>query len=268
MRWVIGDVHGMRAALESLLAAVARRDSAPRFLFAGDYVNRGPDSRGVLDLLLSLPDASFVRGNHDDVFDVILNGRGYGDPTQPMDRVAAFRWFMQHGLGETLVSYGADYAHLEYAAGHPTESRVFDAVSGVPDAHRAFVRNLPPVHEEPDLFVAHAMWDVDAPDDAPNLAAPLAAPGNDAARFKVLWGRYGERDIKRVKRWRRTGYFGHTPVRSYRPGQDTPIRGPGIVLLDTGAALTPDGRLSAVCAETGECVQVERSGKVVPAATL
>ncbi len=43
-------------------------------------------------------------------------------------------------------------------------------------------------------------------------------------------------------------------------------RGPGIVLLDTGAALSTTGRLSAVCAETGECVQVHRSGQLVEAA--
>ena len=266
MRWVIGDVHGMRLALESLLAAVARRDPSPRFLFAGDYVNRGPDSRGVLDLLVTLPGAAFVRGNHDDILDVILHGRGYCDHPQRIEPVAAFRWFMQHGLAETLVSYGADYADLEYAAGHATPGRVFDAMSVIPDDHRAFIRALPPVYEEADLFVAHATWDVDARDDAPDLAAPLAAPGNGPARFAVLWGRYTESDVRRAKRWRRTGYFGHTPVRSYRADQDTPIRGPGIVLLDTGAALSPDGRLSAVCAETGECVQVHRSGKPVEAA--
>jgi hypothetical protein len=265
MRWVIGDVHGMRLALESLLAAVAERDAAPRLLFAGDYVNRGPDSRGVIDLLLKLPNASFVRGNHDDILDIILHGRGYCDHPQPIEPVAAFRWFMQHGLAETLVSYGADLADVEYAAGHPTDARVAETMSVIPDAHRAFIRNLPPVYEEADLFVAHATWDVDAPDDAPDLAGPLAAPGNAPARFAVLWGRYAEKDVRRAKRWRRTGYFGHTPVSSYRPGQDTPLRGPNVVLLDTGAALSPAGRLSAVCAETGECVQVHRSGKLVEA---
>src|SRR5687767_15109561 len=162
MRWVIGDVHGMRLALESLLAAIAQRDSSPRLLFAGDYVNRGPDSRGVLDLLLALPDAAFVRGNHDDILDIILHGRGYCDHPQPIDPVGAFRWFMQHGLAETLVSYGADYADLEYAAEHLSEARVAEAMSVIPRDHRAFLRSLPPVYEEPDLFVAHAMWDVDA----------------------------------------------------------------------------------------------------------
>lgn len=265
MRWVIGDVHGMRLALESLLAAVAKRDAQPRFLFTGDYVNRGPDSRGVIDLLLKLPNASFVRGNHDDILDIILNGRGYCDHPQPIAPVPAFRWFMQHGLAETLVSYGADYADLEYAAGHANEARVDEAMSVIPAEHRAFIRGLPPVYEEADLFVAHAAWDVDARDDAPDLAAPLAAPGNAPARFAVLWGRYAERDVKRTKRWRRTGYFGHTPVSSYRSDQLTPLRGPNIVLLDTGAALSPNGRLSAVCAETGECAQVHRSGREIEA---
>ena len=69
MRWIIGDVHGMRAALERLLEAVGRVDPSARFYFVGDYVNRGPDARGVIDLLLSLTNARFVRGNHDDIFD-------------------------------------------------------------------------------------------------------------------------------------------------------------------------------------------------------
>ena len=103
MRWVIGDVHGMRAALESLLGEISKRDRSPRFLFTGDYVNRGPDSRGVIDLLLSLSGAAFVRGNHDDILDIILHGEGYCDHPTGIDAVGAFRWFMQHGLGETLL---------------------------------------------------------------------------------------------------------------------------------------------------------------------
>jgi hypothetical protein len=216
----------------------------------------------VLDLLLTLPNASFVRGNHDDILDIILHGRGYCDHPQPIEPIAAFRWFMQHGLMETLVSYGADYADLEYAAMHATRQRVEESVSAIPAEHRAFIRDLPPVIEQDDLFVAHAMWDVDAPDTA--LGARLGESSPD--RFKVLWGRYAEKDVRRKKKWHRTGYFGHTPVQSYRPEYDEPLRGPQIVLLDTGAALTPSGRLSAVCAETGECVQVHRSGKLVEAA--
>jgi serine/threonine protein phosphatase 1 len=262
MRWVIGDVHGMRLALEALLAAISARDKHPRFLFTGDYVNRGPDARGVLNLLVSLPNASFVRGNHDDILDIILHGHGYCDHPRHIEPVAAFRWFMQHGLMETLMSYGVDEDDLEYATTHASEQRVGEVVSVIPGEHRAFIRDLPPVIDEPDLFVAHAMWDVDTPDTS--IAARLGESPED--RFKILWGRYTEKDIKGKKRWQRTGYFGHTPVQSYRPDYDEPLRGPQIVLADTGAALSPAGRLSAVCADTGEVVQVTRAGKSVEAA--
>jgi hypothetical protein len=85
-------------------------------------------------------------------------------------------------------------------------------------------------------------------------------------RYQCLWGRYG-RELTRPKAWRRTGLFGHTPVQTYPADlqgvENTPIRGPGIVLLDTACALTPEGRLSAVCAETGELLQVNRQGEAV-----
>jgi hypothetical protein len=262
MRWVIGDVHGMRRALEALLDAIRARDPSPRLLFTGDYVNRGPDSRGVLELLLKLPNASFVRGNHDDVLDIILHGKGFCDHPTNIDPVSAFSWFMQHGLAETLISYGADYADLEYAAMHPSPTRVREAVSVIPASHAEFIRALPPLHEEDDIFVAHAMWDID--DDATSMNEKLAAHGD--YRFKVLWGRYFEKDIKARKRWTRFGYFGHTPVSTYRAEYVEPLRGPQIALLDTGAALSVDGRLSAICVETGELVQVHRSGQSVEAA--
>ena len=80
MRWVVGDIHGMLRPLRSLVGHVTAKDPAAQFLFVGDYVNRGPDSRGVIDLLLSLQDegrAKFVRGNHDDIFDMVLSGQTY-----------------------------------------------------------------------------------------------------------------------------------------------------------------------------------------------
>jgi hypothetical protein len=168
---------------------------------------------------------------------------------------------MQHGLMETLLSYGGDYAELEHAAGHAKPAVVERVTSIVPKAHRDFIRDLPAVYEDDDLFVAHAMWDPYVEDSA--MPARLGQSGPD--RFKLLWGRYSEKDIKGKKRWRRTGYFGHTPVQSYNRSYDQPMRGPAIVLLDTGAALGFGGRLSAVCAETGETVQVDRAGAPVEA---
>jgi serine/threonine protein phosphatase 1 len=99
MRWIVGDIHGMLRPLERLVAAVRAADPDARLMFAGDYVNRGPDARGVVDFLLGLGDtARFVRGNHDDVFDQVLTGENFTGEIGSDHRAAAFKWFMQHAL--------------------------------------------------------------------------------------------------------------------------------------------------------------------------
>jgi serine/threonine protein phosphatase 1 len=266
MRWIIGDVHGMREALERLLEAVGRVDSAARFYFAGDYVNRGPDAKGVIDLLLSLSNARFVRGNHDDIFDRVVNGASYANAADD-DRVLAFQWFMDHGLDQTFVSYGVDYAALAVCARRGEMRRLEEVVAAVPESHRRFVRGLPPTIEDPDLFVAHAKWDPFEPDTLPNLATPLET--NHLWRHKLLWGRYSDEEIGMTKGWRRTGYFGHTPVYAYAASQRTaellmlPIAGNRMVLVDTGAALNKSGRLTAFCAEERTFIQVDHYAKLI-----
>lgn len=260
MNWVIGDIHGMVRPLRALVGYVRELDPNAALYFVGDYVNRGPDARGAIDFLLTLDGARFARGNHDDMFDLMLNGSPYVlNPSAP-DAVTAFRWFVQYGLAETLHSYGVEPWDVEDAWARPSPDAVARLFAAVPDAHRAFVRKLEPVIEEPDFFVAHAMWDADEPDE-PSIAARLA--GDARLRYQIVWGRYG-REVTRIKRWRRTGYFGHTPVQTYprdlQGEEHTPIRGPNIVLLDTAAALTPEGRLSAVCTDTGQVAQVDRLG--------
>src|SRR5574342_423760 len=103
MHWVVGDIHGMLKPLERLLEAVRAADPEPQFCFAGDYVNRGPDSRGVIELRLTLKkDARFLRGNHDDIFQQILTGNSFCPNASDGNRLLAFEWFMQHGLGQAL----------------------------------------------------------------------------------------------------------------------------------------------------------------------
>ena len=77
MRWVIGDIHGMIRPLEALLRAIRQHDDAAELLFVGDFVNRGPESKAVVELLMSLDNAKCVRGNHDDVFDQVMSGQSY-----------------------------------------------------------------------------------------------------------------------------------------------------------------------------------------------
>ena len=267
MRWIVGDIHGMARPLDALVAAVRARDAAARFYFVGDFVNRGPDSRSVLEMLIAMQrdgHAHFVRGNHDDILDQVINGLSYTGKVGEIDRLAAFQWFMQHGLDTTFISYGVDLAELHHLERRITPMGLERLIAAVPEEHRQFLRNLPPVIEEPGLFIVHAKWNPDDGSEPRDFAHRLAA--HAPARHELLWGRFSDTDIARPKRWNRTGYFGHTPVAVYgkagKRGEHVPVLGPQIVLLDTGAALSAAGRLTAYCAETGSYVQADRAGTI------
>ena len=69
-RWVIPDVHGHLATLKSMVEdriALTKDDS---LYFLGDYIDRGPDSKGVIDYIINLQesgyDVNYIRGNHED----------------------------------------------------------------------------------------------------------------------------------------------------------------------------------------------------------
>ena len=253
----------MLRPLEALLGAISRRDGAAHFIFVGDYINRGAESRRVIDLLLSLPHATFLRGNHDDIFDLLLNGECYIRHPTALDPIAAFSWFMQHGLAETLISYGATWEELELALHQTTPARIQKLVQTVPAAHRRFIRSLKPIYEADTFFVAHGYWGPDEPDDSPSIANQIG--DNPNLRYRLLWGRFTDAEIRREKHWHRTGYFGHTPVTNYLapPSPLVPVHGPNLVLLDTASALSNVGMLSAACPEAETILQADRAGGVV-----
>jgi serine/threonine protein phosphatase 1 len=265
VNWIIGDIHGMLTPLEALLEAIPRFDAEPKLHFVGDYVNRGAESKGVIDLLLTLTNASFIRGNHDDIFDLILSGNSASEDVAETNRVTAFQWFMQHGLASTLASYGAKHSELIVLDRRPEPERLAEVLALVPESHRQFVRGLPLVSEREDFFVAHGKWH---PDDLaePSIEAQLRT---NAARRKLLWGRYETKEIVRLKAWKRTGYFGHTPVDGYpalyNGSPFRPIVANKIVLLDTASALRPEGRLTAFCHDNQTFIQAERDGHLVGA---
>jgi serine/threonine protein phosphatase 1 len=264
MRWIIGDIHGMFRPLSALLAGVRAVDPAPQFFFVGDYINRGPDSRSVIDLLLGLDNARFCRGNHDDIFDSILNGACYTPDCTPNDPILAFQWFMPHGLAETLVSYGADLAQLIFLAEHPDLARLQSILTLVPPAHRRFIRDLPPLIEFDDLFIAHARVDPDQTISKPPFSQRLEQ--DSILRRNIIWGRFTAQEVQHKKSWRRPGFFGHTPVDLYMTDPDAPLLpmvGPDIVLLDTACALVPAGRLTAYCPDKEKFIQVDRAARIV-----
>ncbi len=81
--FVIGDIHGERALLDALLGHLPFIAPDDALVFLGDYVDRGPDSRGVIERLRRLPEqivgkVVFLRGNHEDA---LLRTMDEGDPS-------------------------------------------------------------------------------------------------------------------------------------------------------------------------------------------
>jgi serine/threonine protein phosphatase 1 len=249
--------------LLALIEQVRQRDGDARFYFVGDYVNRGPESKQVVDLLSTMRDARFVRGNHDEIFDLVINGKGYESHPEIFGSIEAFLSFLPFGLDATLMSYGIDSAFIEHVAHRPSPDGLKKLLEPVPESHRKWFAALPAVTQELDLLIAHAKWEVDLPNDSVAVAAMAADPG---WRHVTVWGRFAENEIRRKKAWQRQAVFGHTPISTYvsRSVRDShvPLAGPQIILLDTGAALSMQGRLTAVCVEEREFVQIDRGGNV------
>jgi len=248
-----------------MLDEIHERDPSPRVYFLGDYVNRGPDSRGVIDLLLTLEGCRFIRGNHDDLFDLILHGRSEAENIAGKDRLHAFKWFMQHGLDTTLCSYGATPAQLQYVLAHPELSNLEEVIAGVPESHRNFIRELPLTAGDEEFFIVHGMWPVELPTLSPGIPSRLEEKLK--LRGIAIWGRYEEGAIHHPKLWERIGFVGHTPVDNYPPAKGgapmLPIIGNKLVLLDTAVALVEHGRLTAWCVDTKSYVQTDRQCRVV-----
>lgn len=68
--WVIPDVHGCLLTLQELLEGLIRLEKDDTLIFLGDLIDRGPDSKGVLDYVMKLQDSGIkitvLRGNHED----------------------------------------------------------------------------------------------------------------------------------------------------------------------------------------------------------
>ena len=264
----------MLRPLEALVAAVRDADADAELFFCGDYCDRGPDTRGVVEFLLALDRCTLVRGNHDDVLDLALHGHNFvtgpllsgGIDRRAVDEVKEM--FLTEGLVQTLSSYGADPREL--GRGKRDLAWIDEALARVPQTHRTFFRNLPAVAETGDFFVAHALWPPDQL-DAEGRMNGIAA-GDPNLRHDVLWGRYVANQLRSKKVWRRPGYFGHTPVGSYTQHADLvrdpempprPIHAEKLTLLDT-AAFAVGGLLTAYCHDDARALQADRDGDVMP----
>lgn len=150
---VVGDIHGHADKLDHALDLIARDGGAgAEIVFLGDLVDRGPDSRGVIDRLIRGRAEGrawhVLRGNHDDMFARFLRNGAVHD-----DNIASGLGWLHTRLGgrETLASYD-----VEYAGGGAAADLLPAARAAVPSAHRAFLDDLPLYHRRGDLLFVHA----------------------------------------------------------------------------------------------------------------
>lgn len=213
--YAIGDIHGELAKLESLLTRLPLEDD-DRLVFLGDYVDRGPDSRAVVDRLIALGaerDCVFLIGNHESMFLHFVGWRGRWYENS--------EYYLANGGIETLLSYGV---------------RDFDAVERdgleFPDGHEAFFRALVPHHREGDYVFVHAGLGV------PELGledvnhALRVCPASD-----LLWNRMAG-DLRH--RLGVTLVYGHSPERGFGVRWNPPYS----IGIDTGACY--GGPLTAI----------------------
>ena len=150
--YAVGDIHGqldLLRRLRELIADDAQQDRRERnvIVYLGDYIDRGPDSRGIVELFLDKPMAGFeeiyLKGNHEDYMLQFLENPGLGES-----------WYLNGG-DTTLMSYGVE--RTVKAAGQGRFVAMCDRLQGkLPVEHLAFLRSLTMYHMEGDYLFVHA----------------------------------------------------------------------------------------------------------------
>jgi len=206
--YVIGDIHGrfdLLAQLQAKIEADANTAGDLKIIqiFLGDYVDRGPDSRAVVDFMLSRPpcgwDRICLKGNHETMVLKFLDDENF-----------LKKWSRSGGL-ETLHSYGAGLIEKMRDGDANKIQKKFR--KNLTKAHRQFFTHLKPSAEFGDYFFAHA---------GVRPGVDLDAQTED----DLLWIR--KEFISSNKDFGKIVVHGHTPVRQ---SEILPNR----INIDTGA---------------------------------
>jgi len=177
--YALSDIHGCLTKLDALVARCrADGGDSAQFVFLGDYIDRGPDSRGVLEFVIDLQrrmpdDITCLTGNHEDL---ALNA--IDDPSE---------------IDQWVTYNGGDKALRSYDVTHPSE---------LPADHVAWLRALATHHDDGLRFFVHAGIDP-------------AQPLDRQQRHDMLWMR--EPFLSDPRDFGRFIVHGHTPVRGGQP---------------------------------------------------
>ena len=222
--YAVGDIHG-RADLLRGLATKIEADLAehpvdnPVVVFLGDYVDRGPDSKDVIEFLLDWRPADvecvYLKGNHEEaLLNFLADARSGSD------------WRQFGGL-ETLISYGVPQKILGDKAENLEPAREAFAAR-LPERHLAFLQRLETLVPVGDYLFVHAGI-------RPNVPIDMQVSAD------LLWIR--DEFLSSTVDHGYVVVHGHTPV-------EQPDSRPNRIGVDTGAYAT--GILTCVCLEGDE----------------
>jgi serine/threonine protein phosphatase 1 len=160
--FVIADLHGRYDLFEKAFNAIYdRREPDATIVTLGDYIDRGPESKLVIDMLRAAQNISggkliCLKGNHEDIM------------WQTCRKLPHPDWWLSNGGAQTLLSYG-----------HPKTGPINLKV--VPDEHLHWVWSLPLMHIDKHRVYVHAGVN-------PNCSLDEQDPEN------LIWKRYDDRD--------------------------------------------------------------------------
>jgi serine/threonine protein phosphatase 1 len=236
--YAIGDSHGhldhLRAVHGWIAADRARLgDETAPVVHLGDYVDRGPDSRGVLEFLLNGRAEGrnwvLLKGNHDRMMSLFLRAPAERDPRRP-----DLNWLEDRiGGRTTLASYGVDVS-----LARPAEEIHEEARRKVPAEHAHLLEGLLPSYCRGGVFFCHA-------------GVRPGLPLDEQVEDDLIWIRGEFHDDRRDHG--ALIVHGHTPVEHVTHYGNR-------LNLDTGAAY--GGPVSAVVIEGQDVFQLTEEGRL------
>ena len=192
--YAIGDIHGQIEMLHDALAKIERDGgSDAKIVFLGDYVDRGENSKAVIELLMNGVQKgknwTCLLGNHDRMLSMFLEDY----PRTDFRLKPGYDWFHKNIGGiQTMASYGVDASH---------DRRIFqihgDAHKAVPQEHLDFIRSLPTSLVKDELLFVHA-----------GLRPGVSL--KDQAEDDLVWIREGFLDHEEAYPW--LVVHGHTTI--------------------------------------------------------
>lgn len=220
--FAVGDIHGHAVLLDRLLLQLRERaEPGDRLVFIGDYIDRGPDSRGVIDRVMELRGGVWdgpvvtLRGNHEDML------------------LDEWRETRQYDLGLWRVNGGRET--LESYLEGVVVTLTTPSKPAIPAEHREFIGGTAYWFEDEHAYYVHAGF------------RPRTLP-SEVDEFDLLWIRtdFIESDYA----WDKPVVFGHTPMfEGLMLGRGPvtnwqPLNRPEKIGIDTGVCY--GGRLTAV----------------------